>query len=615
MNRLPYALPFLFAVLPLTASTQTPDGAEVFQRSCAPCHIQPPADSRAPNREALGQFAPESILTALISGNMFRQGSLLSDAERRAVAGFLAGRPVGTAPPPSNVGRCESPMPKLTTAALRGGWNGWGNGIDNMRYQPASKAGVTGSTVSQLKLKWAFGFPGANSARSQPAVVGDVLFVASTAGDVYALNAKTGCTYWDFHAQTGVRTALSVGPYKGPGGSGMAVYFADLGALAYGVDAKTGKQIWSTKVDDHTYATITGSPTLHDGRLYVTTSGVGEEGQGGRSGYECCTFRGSVSALDANSGKVIWKSYAITDEPKSRGKNKDGVQLWGPAGAGIWSAPTIDPKRRAVYVSTGNTYAGPAQQTADAVVAMDLKTGKIKWANQPLKKEDIFIGGCEAKNPDNPNCPGTLGPDLDFSMSPMLVKQTNGRELLLAQSKSGMAWAFDPDNKGAIVWEYKTSDGSGLGGQFGGAADDHVAYFGVNGTLSKAPGGMRAVKIDNGQEIWSQPAPAKLCGTERGCSAAQGAAVTLVPGALFSGSMDGGVRAYSTKDGSILWQYDTNRTFETVNGVKANGGAMDGPGAVVADGMLYINSGYVSIIGRPGNVLLAFGVDDSKPTK
>jgi polyvinyl alcohol dehydrogenase (cytochrome) len=282
----------------------------------------------------------------------------------------------------------------------------------------------------------------------------------------------------------------------------------------------------------------------------------------------------------------------------------------------LWSAPTIDAKRRLLYVATGNAYAGPAQRTADAIVAMDLKTGKIKWSSQPLTKEDIFIGGCDAKNADNnPNCPSTLGPDLDFSMSPLLVKQSNGHDVLLAQSKSGMAWAFDPDKNGAIVWQYKTSDGSGLGGQFGGAADDHVAYFGVNGTLSKAPGGMRAVKIDNGEQVWSRPAPDKMCGTVRGCSAAQGAAVTLVPGALFSGSMDGGVRAYSTKDGAIIWQFDTNRTFDTVNGVKANGGAMDGPGAVVANGMVYFNSGYVSIIGRPGNVLLAFGVDDGKPSK
>ena len=171
-----------------------------------------------------------------------------------------------------------------------------------------------------------------------------------------------------------------------------------------------------------------------------------------------------------------------------------------------------------------------------------------------------------------------------------------------------MAYAIDPD-KGTKVWEYKTSGGSGLGGQWGAAADETQVYFGVNGTLSMDPGGMRAVKIDSGQEVWSKPPSERLCGTARGCSAAQGSAVTAIPGVVFSGSMDGGVRAYSASDGSIVWQFDTNKEFETVNGVSANGGAIDGPGPVVADGMLYVTSGYVSLIGRPGNVLLAFAVE------
>ena len=121
---------------------------------------------------------------------------------------------------------------------------------------------------------------------------------------------------------------------------------------------------------------------------------------------------------------------------------------------------------------------------------------------------------------------------------------------------------------------------------------------------------MRAVKIDSGEEVWSKEAVEKLCGTTRGCSAAQGAALTVVPGIVFSGSSDGGLRAYATDDGQILWDFDTNKEFATVNQVKAKGGTMDGPGAVVSGGMLYINSGYVSLIGRPGNVLLAFGVDE-----
>jgi polyvinyl alcohol dehydrogenase (cytochrome) len=280
----------------------------------------------------------------------------------------------------------------------------------------------------------------------------------------------------------------------------------------------------------------------------------------------------------------------------------------GPAGGGIWSAPTIDVKRRLNYVATGNGYADPPQTTTDAVLAIDIATGTIKWSAQPAAG-DVWAGGCRADVTTNPNCPAKLGPDHDFSASPAFVRLANGTELLIVQQKSGMAWAFDPDRNGALVWQYRTSAGGTLGGQWGAAADDRQAYFSVNGTSGPSPGGIRAVKLATGEEVWSRPASDKLCGAERGCSAAQGAAVTAITGIVFSGSMDGGLRAYASDDGSLVWQFDTNRSFETVNGVAANGGAMDGPGAMVANGMLYVNSGYVSLIGRPGNVLLAFGVD------
>lgn len=597
----------LLAAFAVPAAAQAPDGAAVFQAACASCHANPGPDSRAPTREVLAQLAPETILTALISGNMFRQGSALSDAERRAVAGFLAGRPVGAPAPPSTVGRCTAAPAAITAADLTSGWNGWGAGAANTRFVNADVGGLTAPMVPRLKLKWAFGFPGVSSARSQPSILGQRLFVGSESGDIFALDAKTGCTHWTYHAQAGIRTATTIGPYKRADGSaGYAVFFADGTATAYAVDTETGREIWNRRVDDHVYAKATGSVTYHDGRLYVPAAGVGEEGQGGSSKYECCTFRGSVTALDANTGAVIWKSWMITEEPKPRGKSRDGVQLWGPAGAGVWAAPTVDPQRRAVYVATGNGYADPHTNTSDALVAMDMDSGKIRWTFQPTV--DVWVGGCKAGDTTNPNCPQDLGPDHDFSMSPVLTRRTDGRgDLLIVQQKSGMAYAVDPD-KGALVWEYRTSPGSGMGGQWGAAVDGRQAYFGVNGP-ARAPGGLRAVRIDTGEAVWSRDAEERLCGTERGCSAAQGAAVTVIPGIVFAVSMDGGLRAHAADDGTTVWSFDTNREFETVNGVKAKGGAMDGPGAVVSGGMVYVNSGYVSLIGRPGNVLLAFGVD------
>jgi polyvinyl alcohol dehydrogenase (cytochrome) len=487
-------------------------------------------------------------------------------------------------------------------------WNGWGAGVTNTRFQPLERGGLTAAQVPNLKLKWAFGFPGVTSARSQPAVAGGRLFVGSDSGVVYGLDAKTGCIHWTFRAEAGIRSALVVGPRGGPGAKGYAVYFADGIANAYAVDASSGKQLWIRKLDDHRLARVTGSPTLYEGRLYVPTSGLGEEGQGGRPQYECCTFLGSVSALDAATGALVWKSYMITEEPKPRSKNKEGVQTWGPSGAGIWAAPTVDAKRNAIYVSTGNGYSGAPQPTTDAVIALDLQTGKIKWVNQTTPN-DVWTLGCQAENPNNPNCPEKLGPDLDFSASPILTTTPNGRDLIVIPQKSGLAFALDPDKQGAIVWQYRAGQGSGLGGVWGAAVDDRRAYVSVADMLTKAPGGMHAVNLETGERIWYTPPAPRLCGTAPGCTAGQGAAVTAIPGIVFSGSMDGGLRAYAAESGTVVWEFDTNREFETVDGVKANGGAMDGPGPVVAGGMLYLNSGNAGIIGRPGNVLLAFGVD------
>jgi polyvinyl alcohol dehydrogenase (cytochrome) len=380
---------------------------------------------------------------------------------------------------------------------------------------------------------------------------------------------------------------------------------ADGTATVYAIDADTGEPIWSRRVDEHPYAKSTGSVTVFDGVVYVPAAGVGEEGQGGTPTYACCTFRGSVTALDANTGNVIWKSYTLP-ELQRRGTSSAGVPLWGPAGAGVWAAPTVDAARGQIYVATGNGYAEPDAPTTDAVIAFDLATGALRWSFQPLAG-DVWAGGCGRDNPDNPNCPERGGPDLDFSQSPVLAKRANGDDIIVVQQKSGMAYALEPDD-GTLVWEYKTSDGSGLGGQWGSAVDEEHAYFGVNGPRN-APGGMRAVSIDTGAELWSQPAEASLCAGERGCSTGQGAAVSAIPGVVFSGSMDGGLRAYSSGDGEVVWRFDTNREFETVNGVGANGGAIDGPGPVVAEGMLFVNSGYISLVGRPGNVLLAFGAD------
>lgn len=591
-------------------------GAEdelLFATQCAACHMATPAPAGSPNEKAptrgqLRDFPAEAVLNALTSGKMQLQGGPLNDAQKRLVAEYVTGKHLaaGATGVAQVVNKCrfERAMQDPSRVA---GWNGHGNGPAATRFQDAKTGGISAADLPRLKLKWAFGYAGVAQARTQPAVAGGRLFVASENGEVDALDPATGCAFWTFKAQAGVRSAPVVaGVHTALLKDLYVVIVGDTRANLYGIDADTGRQLWVARVDEHPVAGITGSAITYDGRVFVGVQGLGEEGRGGSGGYQCCTFRGSLSAFDVASGKRLWKTY-IVDEPKARAKSKDGVQLYGPAGGSIWSAPSIDVKRGLVYAATGNGYADPPQPMTDSVVAFDQKSGAIRWHTQ-LIAGDQWAMGCQATNPDNPACPATLGPDYDFSATPILAR-AGSRELIVLPQKSGTAYALDPDHQGALVWKTVFGQPSGLGGQWGGAVDGANFYTGTNGFQS-TPGGFTALRLTDGKIAWQQPPQPLLCDkAQMGCGAGQGSAATAIPGAVFSSSLDGGLRAYSTADGKILWTFDTNRPFDTVNGVKASGGSMDGPGAVVAGGMLFVNSGYGGLVGRPGNVLLAFALD------
>jgi polyvinyl alcohol dehydrogenase (cytochrome) len=494
-------------------------------------------------------------------------------------------------------------------------WNGWSPDTSNKRFQPAEHAGLALAQVPNLKLKWAFGFPETISAYAQPSVAGGRVFVGAQNGTVYSLDAKTGCTYWTFRAQSAIRAATTIGTRRTAAGErAHTVYVADQSAHVYALDAQTGDLLWAHKVDDLPGARVTGAPTLYQDRLYVPVASS-EEATARDPSYPCCKFRGSLVVLDVN-GNVVWKTFTLPENAKPLGKTSAGTQRWGPSGAGIWSAPTIDAARRVVYVSTGNMYTEPQQPTSDAVIAMDLDSGKIKWISQRLEK-DVWIVGCPPGGvgpAGGGNCvvnTTDIGPDFDLGDSPMLVKMANGKDAVVVGQKSGQAWALDPDKKGAVVWEYRAGRGGTLGGiEWGPAVDATNAYFAVSDFRLENPGGLHAVNLVSGQRAWMTPAPPAVCsGPAPNCSGAQSAAITVIPGVVFSGSVDGALRAYSTTDGKIVWTFDANREFTTVNGVKANGASFGGGGPVVAGGMLFTNSGYGAPAGRAGNVLLAFGVE------
>jgi polyvinyl alcohol dehydrogenase (cytochrome) len=501
-------------------------------------------------------------------------------------------------------------------------WNGWGNEPAQRRFQSAAGAGLTARTVSGLQLRWAFGFPGATAAHGQPTIAGKALFVGSTDGTVYGLGADSGCESWKFKADAPVRTAISVGKLR----DRWAAYFGDQKGNAYAIDAAAGTLLWKRQLDPHAGARITAAPTLAGGRLYVAVSST-EEGLAANPQYPCCSFRGSLSALDAATGEVIWKSYTIAEEPKLVRQNKAGVQLSGPSGAAVWSAPTVDIQGGRVFVTTGDSYSDPVAATSDAFVAFDLKGGKLLWSRQTTAG-DAFTVDCDFPEPMRGNCPLANGPDHDFGSSAVLVKLGNGRRALIAGQKSGVVHAIDPDREGAILWQRKIGEGGRLGGiQWGIAADDDKIYvalsdvkigpvpagsdggrpsvFGIPLMLDdKVGGGLYALDIDTGELAWHTPHPG--CKDTPGCSPAQSAATTVIPGVVFSGGLDGHLRAYDTKDGRILWDVSTLGSFETVNGVQAKGGSLDGSGAVVVDGTVYVNSGYLFAGHTPGNVLLAY---------
>jgi polyvinyl alcohol dehydrogenase (cytochrome) len=609
---------YFFALLVLTsAQAFAQDGAALYRRDCAACHDM--GVDRAPSRDALQTMTAERVLAAMESGPMISMASRDSGADRRAIAQYVTGktlsaRDLSTTPPQSTMCTSAGSFGRRATDA---NWSGWGNGTDNARHQPAAPSGVNVANVSRLKVKWAFGFPGDLDANAQPTVYSDRVFVGSQSGTVYSLSKDTGCVHWFFKAAAAVRGAVSVAPMGSNADAKLTAFFGDLAGNVYALDATTGAERWRIKADAHPLARVVGSVVAADGRLYVPVASA-EETAGAPSTYECCKFRGSVAAYDAATGKQIWKTYTITEEPKPTKKNTIGTQLYGPSGAGVWSSPAIDPLKNVLYATTGDNYSAPASNMSDSFLALDRETGKILWSRQ-MTTGDAWNTACRLT--DKTNCPDTSAPDFDFSSPPMLVSLGNGKRALVAGQKSGMVHALDPDDGGKILWQQRVGNGGTLGGvQWGSSTDGTNVYVALSDIVRmnipnslgsnadpKTGGCLFAFSLKTGERVWyTPPAP---CGTRPRCSPAQSAAVSSVPGVVFSGSVDGHLRGYSTADGTVIFDFDSVGPYKTVNEVPARGGSFDGPGPAIAGGMVFVSSGYARAGGIPGNVLLAFSID------
>lgn len=583
-------------------------GKNIFQSHCSPCHDN--AKSGAPAKIILTGLTASSIYSTLTTGRMRGQASNLTDAERREVAEYLSQTKLGAET--ASLHLCESKRGWYDTRKQPIGV-GWGMDLENTRRISSQEADLTASSLKNLQLKWAFSFPNTSRVVAQPLLAGGGLFVGSADGTVYALSASSGCAYWTFNASGEIQGGLVMG--TGPEGS-RSLYFADRTGHVYSLDANTGEKRWRMKVDEHPAAIVMGTPVLLADRLYIPVMSM-EENAGGAN-YPCCTFRGSLVALNSLNGQIIWKTYTIPKPAKQRSMNRLGIPQFGPSGAGLWSSPTIDVARGAIFFTTGNGYSEPSDSASDAIFAVDLPSGRVRWHTQTLSGDnwtswDYFCRrspvlasslGCPSiKNP---------GPDIDFTTSPVLV-HGSGKDILVAGRKDGTVFGVDPDT-GSIEWTSDRSSSDDLNAKslnFGLMADRDLVLVPSAGTnfpnagalTPAAEDGLLALNAFTGRRVWTSKTRDD-CDRREPCTGITFAPIGF-PGVAFAGDTNGYVRAYDTKTGAILWRFDTTRTFTTVNGTKAHGGAISRNSIAVGRGMVFVGSGNYT---RPGSVLLAFQV-------
>lgn len=601
----------------LAARSAGDPGEALFNQRCKACHD--PGVEHAPGKSELARRPRADIVSALTSGVMVPMAQGLSRDDIGAIAAYLAPAPSQSRAEEAEATRDPRCSENPPLKAGRSDWTAFGPDQNSSHYQP--HPGFSALDVPKLKLKWSFAMAGGG----QPAVLGDWLFTTNRSGKFYALDARSGCVHWVVDEVVSRTTPLVVRSDIAPSGWATFVGVADKSVRAF--DAQDGKLLWKSEVlEDHGSSVLSGSPVLSGDKLYVPISSI-EEATSMRKDYVCCTFRGSLAALDAKTGKRLWKTYTIT-EPLTA-IHRPGKDLRGPAGGAVWAAPTVDAKRGLVYVVTGDSYTDANTVGSDAVYAMDMNLGTVRWRTQ-VTEHDNFVMGCGPKSVTG-NCPTPQGPDYDFGATPILFTLKGGKQVLLAGQKSGVVYAFDPDS-GALVWKSTVGDGSALGGVEWGIAADHerlyvpisdigrlLHFFGDNPGDPPGRPGLYALDPKDGRIIWSQPAPEAPCHYAQDkdkpslCVRSQSAGNSVMPGVVFSGTMDGWFRAYDTQSGKVLWEYSTTaKTYDTVNGVKGQpGGSIDGLAPTLADGMVFTMSGFngASRVGSNGlNVLLAFGL-------
>lgn len=586
------------------ANAAMSQGLRLYEENCAACHES--GSGEAPITAALRKLTADHIFRVMNDGIMLVQSGHLSPGERRQIADYLGTINSPDASEAQSAGVCRTDEVQTNPGGY-GPVKNWGMGLHNGRHM--STSAISPQNVGALELDWVFAFPNSGRARAQPTVAGNAVFTAGQNGKVYALDLHSGCILWDFQAEAEVRSAISV--ETDDLGRAQRLYFGDFEGNVYGYDVSSSSLIWKMRPDDHPVATITGSLALQGDTIYVPVSSR-EVVSAANPSYECCSFRGSVIALDKMTGKPRWQTF-MTEEPQVQGENSAGATQYGPSGVPIWSSPTIDVKRGRLYVGTGENYSRPTTGTSDSIIALSLETGAIDWVNQ-VTKDDAWNGACGRTA--GANCPENRGPDYDFGAPPILATLAGGNDIILAGQKSGMVYAMDPERSGEMIWKRQVGRGGIMGGIHWGMATDGTILFVPISDLSVYPwdahkpaqSGMHALHANSGRPIW-KTLTENVCGDVKWrCSPGISAAATLGSGLVFGGGLDGMLRAFDATTGKILWETNTNRTFEAVNGIEAEGGSLDSDGPVLVGDRLLVTSGYDKWGQKFGNVLLAFKV-------
>ena len=593
----------------ITIDPASHPGNQLYQENCAICHDG--TIEKAPAANWLEMLIPQALLRTINEGIMSEQASHLSEEEKIQIVEYIVRQDRKDFPEEAELNYCsqskmnfnlmESPEPY-----------GWG--YNTSRFIPKKSGGIDSKNIKNLKLKWAFGFPYSQRARSQPLFAMGSIFVGSQSGDIYALDVETGCVKWNFSASGEVRTGIIMDQWKNGKEPNKRpyIYFGDILANEYALDAQTGELIWKIKSDDHPNATRTATSAKFEDILFIPISGL-EVIPAFDDAYECCTFRGGLLAVEARTGKTLWKQHSIPIPAKYSGKTSVGTRMFGPSGAPIWTSPNVDKKRRYVYIGTGENYSTPADDSSDAIIAYNIDTGEEVWRRQTLAG-DAWNLACMGKG--LPNCPKEFGPDMDYSASSIMI-DLGDRDILVAGQKSGSVYGLNPDT-GEIIWSTVISGGGTQGGiHFGMAADGKTIYVPINDMKNTHDGkvwqnrkpGMHSIDAETGNILWSTITDKECKEVDFNCDPGVSAAVTAIPGAVVVGHLDGNIRIFDKKNGNILWTYNTLRDFDSISGTPASGGSFSGSGPSIRNGYMAINSGYGIYNHMPGNALLLFSID------